>query len=141
MSDDCLNVLMVDDDANIRRIVAMSLKRLTKWQVRVVGDATEVFDAVSAERPDVILLDMMMPGMDGMAVLAEMKSRMGNNMPKVIVMTAKVQAHEVGSYDDAGIAGVISKPFDPMKLPEQIRKIVVNSSSEANSGDSQQSSC
>lgn len=116
-------VLMVDDDANIRLITEMTLKRLTKWKVTVASCGKDALLATDKEMPDLVLLDMMMPDMDGLTVFAELKTRLGASMPKVILMTAKVQTHEVDKYKELGAAGVISKPFDPMTLPDQIRAI------------------
>lgn len=116
-------VLMVDDDANIRLITEMTLKRLTKWKVTVASCGKDALLATDKEIPDLVLLDMMMPDMDGLTVFAELKTRLGASMPKVILMTAKVQTHEVDKYKELGAAGVISKPFDPMTLPDQIRAI------------------
>lgn len=117
-------VLMVDDDANIRLITEMSLKKLTAWQITVAASGREALMAAEKEPPDLILLDMMMPQMDGLTVFAELKTKLGVDMPKVILMTAKVQSHEVDHYKQLGAAGIISKPFDPMTLPDQIRAIV-----------------
>jgi CheY-like chemotaxis protein len=117
-------VLMVDDDPNIRRIAEISLKKLTPWQVRVVASGQEALDVTATDCPDLVLLDMMMPNMDGMTVLAHLKENLGATMPKVILMTAKVQAHELDEYKQLGAAGVISKPFDPMTLPSVIRAIL-----------------
>lgn len=117
-------VLMVDDDPNIRRIAEISLKKLTPWHVRVVASGQEALDATASECPDLVLLDMMMPNMDGITVLALLQEKLGPTMPKVILMTAKVQSHEVDQYKQLGAAGVISKPFDPLKLPDSIRAIL-----------------
>jgi CheY-like chemotaxis protein len=125
MSDNQIEkVLMVDDDANIRLITEMSLKKLTKWHITVAASGHEALQAAEKDAPDLILLDMMMPQMDGLTVFSELKTKLGDDMPKVILMTAKVQAHEVDHYKQLGAAGIISKPFDPMTLPDQIRAIV-----------------
>lgn len=117
-------VLLVDDDANIRLITEMTLEGLTDWNLRLAGNGREALALIEEERPDLILLDIMMPDMDGMAVFNELKKRLGENVPYVIFMTAKVQTQEVAQYTSLGAAGVIMKPFDPMKLPNQILEIV-----------------
>jgi two-component system, OmpR family, response regulator len=117
-------VLMVDDDPHIRLITQMSLEGLTKWQVQLAGSGNEALRLLEEERPDLVLLDMSMPGMDGTSVFTEMKRRLGTTIPQVIFMTAKVQSQEVEQYKTMGAAGVISKPFDPMTLPKQILEIL-----------------
>lgn len=117
-------VLMVDDDPHIRLITQMSLEGLTKWQVQLAGSGNEALRILDEERPDLVLLDMSMPGMDGTSVFTEMKKRLGTTIPQVIFMTAKVQSQEVEQYKTMGAAGVISKPFDPMMLPKQILEIL-----------------
>lgn len=117
-------VLMVDDDANIRLIAEMSLEGLTDWQLSMASCGKEALAQIEANCPDLVLLDMMMPDMDGIAVFKEIKSRYGTNAPRVIFMTAKVQTHEVDQYVTMGAAGVIMKPFDPMCLPDNIKQIL-----------------
>ena len=76
------------------------------------------------ERPDVILLDVMMPELDGPGTFASLREDPATATIPVIFMTAKAQPHEVASYRALGAAGVIAKPFDPMSLPGEIRSIV-----------------
>ena len=117
-------VLMVDDDANIRLITEMSLEGLTEWKVRQAGSGKEALGMVREERPDLILLDVMMPDMDGVTLFEEIKGIYEHNTPIVIFMTAKVLTQEVEMYREKGAAGVITKPFDPMTLPDQIYEIL-----------------
>ncbi len=123
-SDTISKVLMVDDDPHIRLITEMSLEGLTQWRILVAGSGAEALRLVDEERPDLVLLDMSMPGMDGMTVFSEMKKRFESGMPHVIFITAKVQTQEMEQYKKMGVAGVISKPFDPMTLPSQIMRIL-----------------
>ncbi len=118
------NVLLVDDDANIRLITEMTLEGLTDWKLRLASGGAEALKLIDEERPDLVLLDIMMPDMDGMTVFSEIKKRLGADTPFVIFMTAKVQTQEVAQYTSIGAAGVIMKPFDPMTLPNQIMDIV-----------------
>lgn len=117
-------VLLVDDDANIRLITEMTLDGLTDWTLRLATCGSEALQMVEQELPDLILLDMMMPDMDGLAVFTELQKRLGSTIPHVIFMTAKVQTQEVQQYTSMGASGVIIKPFDPMTLPQQILQIV-----------------
>ncbi|MBS1952949.1 MAG: response regulator [Cyanobacteria bacterium SZAS-4] len=116
------HVLIVDDDDNIRLITQMSLEGLTTWKVQEARSGKEALTCLAGELPDVILLDVMMPDMTGMDVFGQAKTLLGDNLPRVIFMTAKVQASEIEKYRALGAAGVIMKPFDPMKLPEQIEE-------------------
>ena len=113
-------VLIVDDDANIRLIAEMSLEGLTAWKLTLAACGEEALAYLAKETPELILLDMMMPDMDGITLFGKIKTQFGDKMPSVIFMTAKVQSHEVEKYRTLGACGVIMKPFDPMTLPKQI---------------------
>ncbi len=117
-------VLLVDDEPNIRKIGELSLKKVGKWEVVLAASGPEGLELATRERPDLILLDVMMPGLDGPATLAELKKSPETAAIPVIFMTAKVQKQEVERYLAAGAIGVIPKPFDPMSLPGQIREII-----------------
>lgn len=118
------SVLLIDDDANIRLIIEISLEGLTDWQVRQADCGTKALALMDEQRPDLVLLDVMMPEMDGITMLARIKERFGDSMPSVIFMTAKVQRQELERYKSLGAAGVIMKPFDPMTLAQQIMDIL-----------------
>jgi CheY-like chemotaxis protein len=118
------SVLIVDDDDNIRLITQMSLAGLTSWKIQTARSGKDALALIDSEPPDVILLDVMMPDMTGIDVFAKVKEAMGADMPLVVFMTAKVQSNEIEKYKSIGAAGVIMKPFDPMKLPEQIEVAV-----------------
>ena len=117
-------VLMIDDEPDIRQVGQMSLKAVGKWQVVLAKSGPEGVEAAAREAPDVILLDVMMPGMDGPTAFEKLRAQESTAKIPVIFMTAKVQTHEVQRYLDLGAAGVISKPFDPMSLPREVRRIV-----------------
>lgn len=118
------NVLLVDDDPMIRRVSEIALTRVGRWNVRVAESGKAALDVLSTFRPDVILLDVMMPGMDGPTMLEILKGIEHYASIPVIFMTAKVQSHEIHGYYDLGAAGVITKPFDPMMLPRDIQLIL-----------------
>lgn len=117
-------VLLVDDDAAIRRIAEITLSRVGKWQVSLAESGAQALDVVSRESPDLILLDVMMPGMDGPTTLKLLREKESLSQTPIIFMTAKVQKHEIDAYRLLGAAGVIAKPFDPMELPAEIRSIL-----------------
>lgn len=118
------SVLMVDDDPDIRKICRLSLSSVGKWRVQLASDGIEALELASKERPDLVLLDVMMPGMDGPTTLGKLREIPWMVDVPVILMTAKVQTHEVEKYLELGALGVIAKPFDPMTLPDQIKTLV-----------------
>lgn len=113
-------VMVVDDDPSIRRIAEISLTKVGQWNVLMLTSGIDALNNVSDFAPDVVVMDYMMPGMDGATLYKEMRKL--TDTP-IIFMTAKVHKHEVDAYFRIGADGVISKPFDPMKLPEQIKSI------------------
>jgi two-component system, OmpR family, response regulator len=124
MSHSISKVLLVDDDQNIRFVAQMALEGLTSWKVITASSGGEAIEVARVEKPDLILLDLMMPGMDGPTTYAKLKQEDGLSSTPVIFMTAKVQTHEVESHLKLGAAGVIAKPFDPMTLHEEILQIL-----------------
>jgi CheY-like chemotaxis protein len=117
-------ILLVDDDRNIQLIAQMGLEVRPDWSVVVASSGPEALEKFDSEKPDLILLDMMMPGMDGKTTFSKLRERSNGSFVPVIFMTAKVQNDELQSYRELGAAGVISKPFDPMTLSEEICAIV-----------------
>jgi two-component system, OmpR family, response regulator len=117
-------VLLVDDDPRIRKIAQISLEGVGGWKVSLVASGFEAIEVARREHPDVILLDVMMPEMDGPTTLARIREVAEIASIPVIFFTAKVQKQELDSYLALGAAGIISKPFDPMKLPGEIAEIV-----------------
>jgi two-component system OmpR family response regulator len=117
-------VLMVDDEPHVRRVAELSLARVGKWSVFLAASGAEALSAAERERPDLILLDVMMPGMDGPTTLSALQAHAVVARIPVIFMTANVQDRQIERYLGLGAAGVIRKPFDPMLLPDQIRRIM-----------------
>lgn len=118
------SVLLVDDEPDIRTIGAMSLRRVGKWEVRTASSGTEAIALATESVPDLILLDVMMPELDGPATLEALRKLPALAAVPVVFMTAKVQAREVERWLAIGAIGVIRKPFDPMTLPNEIRSLV-----------------
>jgi len=121
MSVSCGKILVVEDDDNIRFVAQMSLEE--NWQVLEASSGEMALQVAASENPDVVLLDIMMPGMDGVETMARLRKMRGFADTPIIFMTAKVQTHEVEGYVKLGAAGLIPKPFDPMKLSSQILDI------------------
>lgn len=115
-------VLLVDDDDDIRCIAAMSLTRLGGMEVHQASSGAAGLEMARALLPDVILLDMMMPGMDGERALEHLRADPVTAAIPVVFMTAKVMHQEIARWLSLGAVGVIHKPFDPLTLHIQVRE-------------------
>jgi CheY-like chemotaxis protein len=113
-------ILIIDDEDDIREVAKLSLASLTEWDVLTAPSAKEGITRARDAHPDAILLDVMMPDMDGPAVLERLRHDPATQHIPVIFLTAKVQASDRRRFASLGVAAVISKPFDPLKLPGQI---------------------
>jgi len=116
-------ICYVEDDPDIQRIVRMSLERIGKMTVAVVGDSTRAVEAIIAFKPDLVMLDWMMPVMDGPAVLRKIRETAELKDLPVVFITAKASQRELNELRAMGAAGAISKPFAPKDLPDQLRAI------------------
>ena len=116
-------VCYVEDDEDIQRIVRMSLERIGKMTVEVVGDPTAAIEKMAVFRPDLVMLDWMMPVMDGPTLFRQMKTRPETSALPVVFITAKAAQRDLDELIALGAAGTISKPFSPRDLPEQLRAI------------------
>ena len=114
-------ILHVDDEPDIREIVDMSLGLNPEFEVREVGSGAEAIKAAAEWSPDLILLDVMMPKMDGPATLARLRDDPKTSAIPVLFMTARSQTPEVERLKSLGAKGVILKPFDPMRLADDVR--------------------
>jgi CheY-like chemotaxis protein len=117
-------VLMVDDEEDIRAIGKIAIEDVGGWVPLLAASGAEALEIASRERLDLILLDVMMPGMDGPGTLARLRASPATKSTPVIFMTAKVQRAEIQHYLELGATGVIPKPFDPMTLPDEVCKIL-----------------
>jgi CheY-like chemotaxis protein len=115
--------LLVDDEEDIRRVARMSLERVGGWTVVDAGSADEALAAAEVDRFDAVLLDVMMPDVDGPSTLGLLRPLLGPDVP-VIFLTAKVQPADVARLREMGAAGVIAKPFDPMGLPDEVARLL-----------------
>ena len=116
-------ILHVDDEADIREVAKMTLEAIGGFTVETCGSGHEALQMASNFAPDLILLDVMMPGMDGPMTLQELHKAADTVRIPVVFMTAKAQSHEVAQFLDIGAVGIITKPFDPMTLSQQISDI------------------
>ena len=117
-------VMIVDDEEDIRLVAELAARRIGHWEVVLAASGSEALMKAAVERPDVVLLDVMMPGMNGLATLEKLRAQPETAGIPVIFLTAKVQRHEVDEYRAIGACGVIRKPFDVMTLADEIREIV-----------------
>jgi two-component system, OmpR family, response regulator len=116
-------VCYVEDDEDIQRIVRMSLERVGKMTVEVVGDPTMAIDAMNAFKPDLVMLDWMMPKMDGPTLFRQMQARPDTQKLPVVFITAKAAQRDLDELMKMGAVATISKPFAPKDLPDQLREI------------------
>ncbi|SMF61195.1 response regulator [Allosphingosinicella indica] len=116
-----MRILYVDDEADIREVAAMALELEPGFEVRSCASGAEALAVVTEWHPDLILLDVMMPQMDGPAVLARLRQRPATADTPVLFVTARTQQQEVAQLRALGAQGVIAKPFDPMTLGRQAR--------------------
>jgi CheY-like chemotaxis protein len=113
-------ILIIDDESDIREVAAMSLEAVCGWGVVQASSGKEGMQMAQERKPDAILLDVMMPDMDGPSTLQMLRSNEKTASIPVIFLTAKVQSADRKRFSDLGVAAVLSKPFDPMVLGEQI---------------------
>jgi len=124
MPDRPLNrICYVEDDEDIQRIVRMSLERVGKMTVAVVSDPTQAIATINEFRPDLVMLDWMMPVMDGPTLFKKMKTLPETSALPVVFITAKASQRDLDDLKQLGAAGTISKPFSPKDLPDQLRAI------------------
>jgi CheY-like chemotaxis protein len=116
-----MRVIHVDDEPDIREVVEVSLSLDPDIVLRSCGSGEEALLLSVDWTPDVILLDVMMPGMDGPATLAELRANQRTSNIPVVFMTARAQSRELDLFRSLGAAGVIPKPFDPMTLAGKVR--------------------
>lgn len=120
---DLLRVLYAEDEADIRRLTEVILDDEEGFELTACVSGQEAVDKAATMTPDLILLDVMMPGIDGLATLKKLREYPHLANTPVIFMTAKVQANEMSEYQSLGVLGVINKPFDPMRLADDIRNL------------------
>ena len=117
-------LLIVDDEDDIREVAAMSLEGLQGWEVLQASSGDQAVQVARTARPDAVLLDVMMPGRDGPATLDALRRHEETRLLPVVFLTAKAQASERRSLEDLGVAGVLTKPFDPMQLGDDLARLL-----------------
>ncbi|MDX1532499.1 MAG: response regulator, partial [Rhodothermales bacterium] len=117
------HVLVVEDDPDIQAIVRLALESIGGFTVAVASNGREALEIAPAFGPDLVLLDVMMPELDGPSTLQHLRRRPETAETPVVFLTAKAQQHETEHYRTLGIADIIPKPFDPVVPPVQVRTI------------------
>lgn len=117
-------VLVVDDDDSIREVTSMALEMVGGWEVATAASGEEALLAAREAPPDAVLLDVMMPDMDGMETFARLQADERTRDIPVVLLTAKVQVGNRQVWDGLAVAGAISKPFDPLTLTGQVEELL-----------------
>ncbi len=118
-------ILFIEDDPDIQMVAQLALEAVGGYTVQMCSSGKEALAVAEQFAPDLILLDVMMPGMDGPTTLMELRKKPSLAQTPIVFMTARVQRHEIEQYLAMGAADVISKPFDPMTLSAQVADIWV----------------
>lgn len=118
------NILLIDDEETIQEVVQVGIEIEAGWQVDIASSGLEGIDLARNQQPDAILLDVMMPNMDGIDTLSHLKSNSKTSAIPVIFLTAKAQAEEKNQFQSLGVVDVITKPFNSMTLASQIARIL-----------------
>ena len=113
-------ILIVDDEQDIREATQICLEVLGEWEVMTASSGKEGLIKAAAEQPDVILLDVMMPDMDGLTTLQKLQANPATQNIPVILLTAKAQPAEKRRFTELKVAAVITKPYDPFMLSDQL---------------------
>lgn len=117
-------ILYIDDEDDIREVAQMSLELDPAFEVRGCASGPDGIAEAAAWRPDLILLDVMMPGMDGPTTFARLRENPETASIPVVFITARTQSHEVEGFRELGARGVLPKPFDPMTLADHVRGLL-----------------
>lgn len=117
-------ILVVDDEESIQTVVRFGMQMIADWEVLVASSGMQCMKIAGDEKPDAILLDVMMPDMDGIATFKVLQADPHTAQIPVIFLTAKVQTSERRQFNDLRISGVITKPFNSLDLPDLITKIL-----------------
>lgn len=120
---DLNRILYLEDEPDIQAIAQIALESVGGFEIKTCSTGEEVLDSAVSFAPDLLLFDVMVPGMDGPTTLKAIREIPELSSVPAIFMTAKIQPDEILQYKDLGAIEVIAKPFDPMKLADEIRDI------------------
>ncbi len=117
-------VLIIDDEDDIREVAKISLEVVGGWEVSTSGSGSEGLVIAKDQQPDAILLDVMMPDMDGPATFKKLQREEATRNIPVILLTGKERPSEHDDFDSLGVRGVIAKPFDPLTLSSHVSQVL-----------------
>lgn len=117
-------VLIIDDEESIQTVVQFGLEIAAGWAVMTASSGPEGIARAQIDKPDMILLDIMMPEMDGLTTFQELQQHPETRSIPIIFLTAKAQASEKRLFSNTGVNGIITKPFNALELADQIKKIL-----------------
>ncbi|NJO43329.1 MAG: response regulator [Cyanobacteria bacterium CRU_2_1] len=117
-------ILIIDDEPDIREATQVCLEIAKGWEVLTAGSSSEGLAKAVTEQPDAVLLDVMMPDMDGLMTFEQMQANPATRHIPVILLTAKAQPADQRRYTQLEVAAVITKPYDPLTLADQIAEIL-----------------
>ncbi len=117
-------ILIVDDEDDIREVAALSLEATAGWIVLTASSGAEGIVTAAREKPEAILMDVMMPGMDGPTTFKQLQGNAETASIPVVLLTAKVQGADQRRFAGLGVAAVLFKPFDPLTLAAQISEVL-----------------
>jgi CheY-like chemotaxis protein len=116
-------ILLIEDEADIQLVARIALERLEGFQLEICSSGEEALERVSQLAPQLILLDIVMPGLSGLETLSELRKIPSFETTPVVVITARARTDEVAEYEEHDVAAVIPKPFDPLLLGDRLRQI------------------
>ncbi len=117
-------ILIIDDEDDIREVAALSLEATAGWQILTARSGAEGIAIATAQHPDAILMDVMMPGVDGPTTFRAMQGNPAVSNIPVLFLTAKVQGVDQRRFAGLGVAAILFKPFDPLTLAQQISEVL-----------------
>lgn len=116
-------ILYAEDEPDVQTVVELTVQAMSDYEIKICENGKKLLENVDSYKPDLILLDVMMPEMDGPTTFKNLQANDATKSIPVIFMTAKAQVHEVEVFKESGALGVITKPFDPMNLCDEITQI------------------
>lgn len=116
----CKRILVIDNEPYIQEVTKICLETIAGWEVQMAGSGQEGLSMAAAHQPDAILLDVMMPDMDGITTFQKLRANPATQAIPVILLTAKIQTSDRRRYAELGLSAAIAKPFNPLELVDQI---------------------
>jgi CheY-like chemotaxis protein len=117
-------ILVIDDEANVREVVSLCLRKLGGWEVITAASGQEGLTLAQTAQPDAIILDLRMPGMDGLTVLQKLRENPSTEAIPVLMLTANAYLPDLPRFASFGVLATISKPFEPLPFVRQIADVL-----------------